>query len=116
MEIITKTKDNLGFERNFFQEVKYTPPKTKITNARQLAIKPFVVAINKERPCTYVDKKGKKKKLGFITARAVSLKVSHLEIPDLEYFYSQCVDYKNRKGSFSKYFFGALNPKATKQQ
>jgi hypothetical protein len=51
MEIITKTKDNLGFERNLFQEVKYTPQKTekKFKNWKDELVTEFTNGINQSR-------------------------------------------------------------------
>lgn len=74
--------------------------KTRITNERQFILSKFVDEINKER----LDTKYKP-----ITGRAVAMKVSHLkDNSTLHYFFSQCMDYKNRKGSFSRCFFGSL--------
>jgi hypothetical protein len=82
--------------------------KKRITNERQNILSMFVEEINKERPCTYL-KNGKKVKLGLITGKGVAMKCSHIkDNSTLYYFYSQCLDYKNRKGSFSKCFFGGL--------
>ena len=80
-----------------------TSQKTRITNERQFILSKFVDEINKER----LDTKYKP-----ITGRAVAMKVSHLkDNSTLYYFYSQCLDYKNRRGSFSKYFFGSIKVK-----
>lgn len=74
--------------------------KSKITNERQAILKMFEDEINKERINT---------KYKPITGRAVAMKCSHLKDNfTLYYFHSQCLDYKNRKGSFSKCFFGSL--------
>jgi hypothetical protein len=75
---------------------------SKICNRRQELIKEIVDNINKEREGT----KFKKVKPSF-----VAVKCSHLKESDLEYFISECRDYKNRKGSFGKCFFGALKTK-----
>lgn len=43
------------------------------------------------------------------TARAIAIKLSHIKSKqDLYYFLSICKDYKTRKGSFGKIFWGAL--------
>lgn len=95
-------------ELSLFQKYQeFTPNENKV-NKRALIIQQFVDEINKERPCTYLNKAGKKVKLGLINARAVAIKVSHLKEFDLMYFLSECKDYKNRNGSFSKKFFGAM--------
>lgn len=101
MEIITKKVIN-GVERNLFGVPSINLTKTKITNKRQYILQQFVEEINKERLNT---------KWKPIYPKVVALKTAHLKIPDLEFFYSECRDYKNRKGSFSKYFFGALKIK-----
>lgn len=87
-------------------------PDNKIANKRQWIISEFVDEINKERPCSYFDSKGKKKTLPKITARAVAVKLGHLSEFDMTYFLSECRDYRHRKGSFSKRFFGSLKPLA----
>jgi len=74
--------------------------KTRITNERQDILYQFTEAINNERYGT---------KFKPITGRAVAMKCGHIkDNATLYYFLSQCKDYKNRNGSFSKYFFGAL--------
>ena len=69
MEIITKTKDNLGFERNLFQEVKYTPQKTEknFKNWKDELITEFTNGINKSRVGT---------KWKPVTERLVALKLN----------------------------------------
>jgi len=99
MEIIARETDNLGVERNLFGKPAIAITKTKITNKRQYILSLFVEEINNER-------KGTKWKP--IYPKVVALKTAHLKVPDLEHFYSTCLDYKNRKGSFSRCFFGAL--------
>lgn len=80
--------------------------KSKITNERQDIIRQFLEEINKERIGT---------KYKQLTGRAVAMKVSHLkDNSTLYYFLSQCKDYKNRNGSFSKYFFGSLKVREEK--
>lgn len=81
--------------------------KSKIVNERQYVISLFVEEINKERPCSY-KVNGKKKTLGLIAPRAVAIKVSHIPTKDLYFVLSEGKDYKNRHGSFSKYFFGSI--------
>jgi hypothetical protein len=77
--------------------------KSKITNERQDILRQFLEEINKERIGT---------KYKQLTGRAVAMKVAHLkDNGTLYYFLSECKDYKNRNGSFSKYFFGALKVK-----
>lgn len=98
-------------ELSLFQKYQDLKPNTKKVNKRSLIIQEFTDEINKERPYTYKDKNGKKKKVGFITPRAVAIKLGHIKNEfDLVYFLSECRDYKNRNGSFSKKFFGAIKP------
>ena len=74
--------------------------KSRITNERQEIIYKFTEAINNERYGT---------KYKPMTGKAVACKLGHLkDNATLYYFLSQCKDYQNRHGSFSKYFFGAL--------
>lgn len=49
------------------------------------------------------DKDGKMYSYAFI-----GMKVAHLNIPDLCYLKSVCVDAENRGGSFGKVWFGSL--------
>lgn len=76
--------------------------KTKITSRRADLIKQFVDELNIERLNT---------KYPPIKPGAVAIKLSHLSEFDLSSFLSMAKDYKNRKGSFSKYFWGALKNK-----
>ena len=74
--------------------------QTKIRSERAFVLSQFLEEINKERLGT---------KFKPMTGRAVAIKLSHLkDNGTLYYFLSTCRDYKNRHGSFSKYFFGAL--------
>jgi len=81
--------------------------KPKINSERADILSQIVEEINKERPYTY--KVGDKKKtVNKIKPRAVAIKVSHIPTKDLYYILSQGKDYKNRQGSFNKYFFGSI--------
>lgn len=85
--------------------------QTTATSQRAELIGFFLEEINKERPCTY-KVNGVKKTLPKMTARGVALKLGHVKkINELEYFLSECRDYKNRNGSFAKRFFGGLKIK-----
>ena len=77
--------------------------ETKIKSERAFILSLFIEEINKERLAT---------KWQPITGRAIAMKLGHLKDNGTLYFFlSQCKDYKNRQGSFSKYFFGALKLK-----
>lgn len=77
--------------------------KTRIKSERADIVSQFLLEINKERIGT---------KYKLMTGRGVAMKLSHLkDNGTLYYFLSECKDYKNRNGSFSKYFFGALKAK-----
>lgn len=77
--------------------------KTRIKSERADIIRQFVEEINAERVGT---------KYKPVSGRAIAMKLSHLkDNGTLYYFLSQCKDYKNRNGSFSKYFWGALKVK-----
>lgn len=84
------------YKQNLFNK------ETNITNRRQELVKELLDLINIERVGT---------KYRPITARAVAIKVSHLSETDLTWLISTGKDYKNRHGSFSKYFFGVLKAK-----
>lgn len=102
MEIITKHIDNLGVERNLFGVPVINLTKTKITNKRQYILQQFIDEINKERLGT---------KWKPVFPKSVAIKTAHLSIPDLEYFFSTCKEWQQRKGSFSQCFYGALKNK-----
>ena len=89
---------------NFIIHRKENPngPKIHKGTERSDMIKQFMDLINKEREGT------KFKKVNYIT---INMKLTHLSLNDLYYFMSECKDYKNRHGSFSKCFFGALKVK-----
>lgn len=70
-----------------------------VTNERQAVVREFVDEINAEREGTKYAK---------MSARAIAIKMSHVNLFDLYAFLSDCRDYKRRKGSFSKCFFGTL--------
>ena len=89
-----------------------TKTESNIVNKRQWLIKEFVDEINKERPCSYLNAQGKKITLPKVTGKTIGIKLGHLKEFDLTYFLSECRDYKSRKGSFSKYFFGSLKVKS----
>ena len=91
---------------NLFSNIdlqKYKVKQKTITNERQDIIRQFLEELNKERVGT---------KFKPLTGRGVAIKVGHIkDNHTLYYFLSECKDYKNRNGSFSKYFFGALKIK-----
>jgi hypothetical protein len=75
------------------------PKKSKITNQRQAVLSEFLEIINSERMNT---------KYKSLSGRVLAIKVSHIPTQDLYYLLSVCKDYMNRKGSFSRCFFGSL--------
>jgi len=77
----------------------YKIKETKITNKRQEILSNFVANLNLERVGSGYPP---------LTGKVVAIKTFHLSEFDLEAFYSMCKDYQRRKGSFSKYFWGAL--------
>ena len=86
--------------QNLFENFKLEISKSKIVNERQEVISYFVEEINKERINT---------KYKPVTGRMVAIKLSILKTTqELYQFFSECKDYKNRNGSFSKRFFGGF--------
>jgi len=75
---------------------------SKKGSERSDLIKQFMEEINKERAGTKFSK---------VNYMAVNMKLAHVPLKDLYYFMSDCKDYKNRHGSFSKFFFGNLKIK-----
>jgi plasmid maintenance system killer protein len=91
---------------------RYTTPQTKAKSQRQEANEHFFNMIDKEseeRGWKYFDGK-KYKKLYPINRRLYSIKLNTAfkSIEELREFYSECMDYKHRHGSFSKRFKGGF--------
>lgn len=90
----------------------YKLPKTKMTNKRQLLLKPIVDEITKEREaCNWkykVDNVWRKHSKD--VARVVGIKIAHLKQDvDLNYIHKTCLEYKRMgKGDYSRCFFGML--------
>lgn len=86
---------------NLFENFKLPEKeKSRITNERQEIISQFVDEINKERINT---------KFKPVTGRGIAMKLSILKTNfELRQFYSECLDYKNRNGSFGRRFFGGF--------
>jgi len=72
-----------------------TPPETAIKSERDEFIRNFTERINGERRGT---------KYKPMSVKAVAVKLAHLTIQDLHYFYKIC----SEADSFGKVFFGAL--------
>lgn len=92
----------------------FTLTKKDTLNKRSLILKDFEIQINNEREAQgWGYKKGTKwVKVLPITGKELALRLAHIKDPeDLLYFLSVCKDYKKRKGSFQKAFFGALKVK-----
>lgn len=85
-------------------------PKSKARGLRATIIEDFVTELNKDA--------GKKYKSGekFVTIkkiepRYVAFRVSHLKVPDLFYFLSEC---RSAKCGFRRAFYGNLKVKLAK--
>lgn len=86
---------------------KKVEPKEKkkrgITNERQSIIKSFVDELNKERDVT---------KMKHVTGKQIGVKLGILKTnQELYEFFSECMDYRNRNGSFGKRFWGGFKIK-----
>jgi hypothetical protein len=91
---IERVKQNLNPFANFTFE-KLDP------NQRRHIIKTFVDEINKERVGTkYPPTTGKRE--------AIMLNTSLKTLQELRAFWSECMDYKRRGGSFGKRFYGGF--------
>lgn len=80
-------------------------------NKRSLIIQEFEIQINNEREAQgwgyFVGKKWIK--VAPITGKELALRLAHIkDTDDLLVFLSNCKDYKKRKGSFQKCFYGSL--------
>lgn len=79
--------------------------KKKHASERGDFITLFTNEINKERPCKYIDKKGKERIAPKLKEKDVAIKVGHLKkISELTFLLSVCNDARNRGKSFSKEF------------
>lgn len=96
---IEKEVSSIG---SLLSRYKFNQKTTKHRDQRAELIEQFLVEINKEREGT------KYKKLSY---KVVLLKLKHIPDTDLYIFYKECLDGKQRRGSFSKVFFGALKVK-----
>lgn len=70
-------------------------PKTKINSRRSFVISQFLEELNRDNSKPYKPS-------------YIAFKLSHLKIPDMEYLWSTCNDYKRRGGIFAKCMFGSL--------
>ena len=78
------------------------PIQTKVLHERNLVLKDILDIINNERVNT---------KFKPYSGKLLGIKLAHIATQDLYYILSVGKDYKNRHGSFSKYFFGSLKIK-----
>lgn len=88
-----------------FGLVKYKKQEKKrgITSERQSVVKMFVDELNAERDVT---------KYKPVTGQQIGVKLSVFKTTgELYEFLSECRDYKNRNGSFSKRFWGGFKPR-----
>ena len=93
--------------KNAFDDFELQKPTKHKTLEGEL-ISEFMEEVNKERPAvSFYIKNGKKvklKKLNYMGARRVLEAIAD-DSHELQRFLSECRDYKNRNGSFSKRFF-----------
>jgi hypothetical protein len=84
---------------NYLDYLEKKADKKAINNRRAYLISLMVDEINKDRIGT---------KFPAIKPKAVAIKTSHLGISELDWFHHNCLEYKQRNGSYSKFFFGSL--------
>ena len=97
---------------------RYTTPQTTAKSKRQEANEYFFEMIDKEseeKGWKYFDGK-KYKKLKPINRRAYAIKLNTVfkDIDELRMFYSECLQYKYKYGSFSKRFWGGFKKQSWK--
>jgi hypothetical protein len=102
---------NLFSEPNILKRFEKT--KKGANSERASILSEMLEEINKERiadgkPQKYKDKSGKWKELKPMTGKEIGLRTAHVKTNDLYPFHSNCMDYKHRQGSYSRYFFGKL--------
>jgi hypothetical protein len=85
--------------QNYIDELQKKAEKKQINSRRAFIISLMVDEINKDRIGT---------KFPAIKPKAVAIKTSHLGISELDWFHHNCLEYKQRNGSYSKFFFGSL--------
>ena len=81
MEIISKRKDNLGFEHSLFQGLNWKQPRTEknFKNWKDEIITEFTNNINAQRKASgwkYIDKKGKEVKTEPVTEGLISVLIN----------------------------------------
>ena len=81
MQIISKTKDNLGFEHSLFQGLNWKIKKTEknFKNWKDEIITEFTNNINAQRKASgwkYIDKKGKEVKTEPVTEGLISVLIN----------------------------------------
>lgn len=108
----------IGYMNSIGSMLQLFDLKTKSSklNKRSLILKDFQIQINNEREAmNWRYKVGNVwKKYIPITGKELGIKLAHIkDTEELLYFLSICKDYKKRKGSFQKCFFGSLKPKKT---
>ena len=84
---------------NRFKLTDLTTKAVVRLNERSALIQEMLEIINQERIGT---------KYKPLTGRGLAIKISHIPTQDLYATHSMAKDYKVRKGSYSKYLFGAI--------
>jgi hypothetical protein len=84
---------------NFINYLESKSDKKAINNRRAFILSQIIDEINKERFGT---------KYKLVKAKAIAIKTSHLGVEELDWFHHNCLEYKERAGSYSKFFFGSL--------
>jgi len=93
---------------------RYTQPAKTVKSNRQDALEYFFDMVDKEsaeNKWRYFDKKTMKyKKIMPINRRWYSIKMNMVfkNVEELRIFYSECLQYKHKHGSFSKRFKGGF--------
>ena len=95
-----------------FKDYELEVSNSKLNNERQTWLKPIVDEITKEREkCKWrYEVNGKWHSYSKDVAKSVALKTSHLLLSgDFIFIHKRCIEYKKRRGSYSKGFFGMLS-------
>jgi hypothetical protein len=84
---------------NYLDYLEKKADKKAINNRRAFILSQIVDEINKERLGT---------KYPIVKPKMIAIKTSHLGVEELDWFHHNCLEYKQRNGSYSKFFFGSL--------
>jgi len=84
---------------NYLDYLEKKADRQTINSKRSYLISQIVEEINKERVGT---------KYPLAKPRMIAIKTSHLGVEELDWFHHNCMEAKQRSGSYGRFFFGSL--------